>query len=175
MRKKDLGLLTALLVLMVLLVTACTPKDAAQTPAAPGSKPTDAGTGNAQAGAGNASAGADPQKLLVPRWFLTGLTLDGQGLTLEGKQPTLQFKPDGTANGEGGCNQFGTVYQASADGKLQFGQITATMMACDQGMQQESAYLKALAQVQQFKMDGMKLTLLSADGKTALNFSLPPK
>lgn len=170
MRKKDLGLLTALLVLMVLLVTACTPKDAAQTPAAPGGTPTEAG-----AGAGNASAGADPQKLLVPRWFLTGLTLDGQGLTLEGKQPTLQFKPDGTANGEGGCNQFGTVYQASADGKLQFGQITATMMACDQGMQQESAYLKALAQVQQFKMDGMKLTLLSADGKTALNFSLPPK
>lgn len=119
---------------------------------------------------------ADPQKLMIPRWFLSELTLDGQKVEIPvgQQQITLRFEEGGKANGNGGCNSFGTDYKAGKDGKLSFGQITSTLMACD-NMLQESAYLEALARVQQFKVEEGKLTLSSADGKTAMVFTMPPK
>jgi heat shock protein HslJ len=119
---------------------------------------------------------ADPQKLLIPRWFLSELTLNGQKVDIPAGQQniTLQFEDGGKANGNSGCNDFGTDYKAGKDGKLSFGQITSTLMACD-NMQQESAYLDALSKVQQFKVEGGKLTLSSADGQTAMVFTMPPK
>ncbi len=118
----------------------------------------------------------EPQKLLIPRWFLSELTLDGQKVEVPvgQQQITLRFEEGGKANGNGGCNSFGTNYKAGKDGKLSFGQITSTLMACD-NMLQESAYLEALARVQQFKVEEGKLTLSSADGKTSMVFTMPPK
>jgi heat shock protein HslJ len=119
---------------------------------------------------------ADPQKLLIPRWFLSELTVNGQKVDIPAGQQkiTLQFEDNGKANGTGGCNTFGSDYKASKDGKLSFGQMMSTLMACDD-MQQEGAYFDALAKVQQFQVDGGILTLSSTDGKNLLVFSMPPK
>lgn len=117
----------------------------------------------------------DPQTLMIPRWFLTSLTLQGKNISLPETHLTLQFEEGGKANGQGGCNNFGTTYQVSKDGKLSFGQTVSTMMACDKGMDAEGAYFQALSEIQQFRRDGGKLILSSADGKTSLVFSMPPK
>jgi heat shock protein HslJ len=120
----------------------------------------------------------DPQKLLIPRWFLRSLTLNGQAVELPADQQalTLQFADGNTVSGSGGCNSFGGSYQAGADGKLSFGgPLISSQMACLQGMQLESAYFNALAKVQQFQLDGGRLTLASADGQTSLVFAMPPR
>jgi putative lipoprotein len=132
---------------------------------------------NAGPKAPSASPETDPQKLMIPRWFLSALTLDGQVIDIPAGQQkmTLQFETETKANGTGGCNSFGADYQASKDGKLSFGPIMSTMMACENGMQLETAYLQALAKVQQFKVVQTKLTLSSNDGKTTLVLSMPPK
>lgn len=119
---------------------------------------------------------ADPQTLLIPRWFLSELTLDGRKVEIPAgqQQITLQFEEGGKANGNGGCNSFGTDYKAGKNGRLSFGAIASTMMACD-NMQQESAYLEALSRAQHYKVAEGKLTLFSADGKTVLVFTMPTK
>jgi heat shock protein HslJ len=119
----------------------------------------------------------DPQKLLIPRWFLSALTLDGQTIEIPAGQQTMtiQFEEGDKANGTGGCNSFGADYQAGKDGRMSFGPIMSTMMACADGMQQETAYFQALAKVQQFRVEGVKLTLSSQDGKTSLVYRMPPK
>ncbi len=132
-------------------------------------------TGCAQAVQGSDST--NPQQLLIPNWFLSELTIDGQKVDIPAGQQkiTIQFTQDGQANGSGGCNSFGASYQASKDGKMKIDQIISTMMACQQGMQQEQDYFKALAKVQQFQVADGKLTMSSTDGKTVLVFIMPPK
>ncbi len=133
--------------------------------------------GAAQKPSAQSNASTDPQRLMIPRWFLNSLTLDGQTIEIPADQQsiTLQFAQDGNANGKGGCNEFGASYTASPDGKLSFGPVMATKMACDSLMVQENAYFNALAKVAQFKTEGGKLTLTSADGKTSLVYRMPPK
>jgi heat shock protein HslJ len=123
-----------------------------------------------------AAGGADPQKLLIPRWFLSALTLDGQVVSVPAgqQQATIQFEPDGKANGNGGCNSFGANYTAGKDGKLTITDMMSTMMACD-NMDLETPYFQALSKVQKFNVADGKLTLTSSDGKTTVVFSMPPK
>lgn len=128
-----------------------------------------------QASSGGTGAQAEPFMLMIPRWFLSSLTLDGQAVTLPEKQMSLQFDDNGKAGGEAACNSFGTTYHAESGGSLYFDQITSTMMACDAGMDQEASYLRALSRVKRFSFDGGNLVLSSEDGKTTLVFRKPPK
>lgn len=120
-------------------------------------------------------ASTDPQRLMIPRWFLTSLTLDGQSIEVPEGALSLQFKEGGEANGSGGCNDFFSQYQTGADGAMQFGPIGATKMFCDTKMEAETAYFEALSRVSRFKTEDWKLFLTSDDGKTALVFGMPPK
>ena len=117
----------------------------------------------------------DPQTLMIPRWFLSELTYNGAQIALGDAQITLQFTEDGQVNGNAGCNDFFASYETDSTGKLSFSQAGATRMFCENAMQQEDAYLNALAQVSQFKTEQGKLFLFSADGQTSLIFSMPPK
>jgi heat shock protein HslJ len=117
----------------------------------------------------------DPQTLMIPRWFLNTLVVDGKEVELGDKLLNLQFEEGSKANGEGGCNSFFADYQVSSDGKLSFGPIGSTKMACEPGMDLETAYFDALSRVQQFRTEQGKLTLSSTDGKTTLIYNMPPK
>jgi len=118
----------------------------------------------------------DPQKLMIPRWFLSSLTVNGQAVELGEAQLTLQFEEGGAMNGQGGCNSFSGKYEANLNGEMHFGDIAATLMACD-NMQIETAYFQGLNSVERFQTENIdgKLILSSTDGKTNLVFVKPPK
>lgn len=81
--------------------------------------------------------------------------------------PTLQREPylileaaDGRANGFGGCNAFTGSYQLdAAASRISFGQIASTMMACASGMAVEQAFHAVLRRVDNYSLDGDRLTL----------------
>lgn len=117
----------------------------------------------------------DPQTLMIPRWFLQSMTVNGVEVALPDKHLTLQFEPDKNANGESACNGFFTTWEADYDGSLKFGDIGATKMFCDGMMETETAYFDALSQVTEFSRPEGELILSSADGQTKLVFVMPPK
>lgn len=90
---------------------------------------------------------------------------------VENTLPTLSFGADGRASGDGSCNHFGGTYEAK-DGKLTFGALSSTMMAClEPGvMEQETAYLNALTRVVRYHISGNRLTLFDADGLVIAEF-----
>jgi heat shock protein HslJ len=120
---------------------------------------------------------ADPQMLMIPRWFLVSLELDGEALDVPAGQQelTLQFESPARANGTGGCNTFGADFQADYDGSLSFGPVVSTRMFCEGKMDLENAYFQALSQVEQFRVAEGRLTLASGDGQVGLVFAMPPK
>lgn len=94
-------------------------------------------------------------------WVLT--SLDGTtevGGAIGGNDITLQFGEDGRAGGSGGCNQYGAGYTVSGN-TVTFEQAVSTLMYCEpeQVMQNEAAYLQALALVGEWQIQGSTLTL----------------
>lgn len=113
------------------------------------------------------SANELPQKELT----LTAMTLDGEEVELEDDVvTTLQFSPDGRYSGSGGCNGYNGAYTLTGN-DLALGPAAATRMACRTGMEQETKFFGALAQISAFETTAEGLRLSSADGKTTLSFS----
>ncbi|MCC7573950.1 MAG: META domain-containing protein [Candidatus Methanofastidiosum sp.] len=84
---------------------------------------------------------------------------------------TLEFN-DGRISGSSGCNSFFAKY--TVEGKsMSFGLIGATKMYCSNPsvMEQEQTYFMRLESVKSYKIEGNKLTLIDANGKTVLIFS----
>ena len=76
---------------------------------------------------------------------------------------TLAFDDEAGATGSGGCNSYGGAYEVDgSNGKLQFSEITSTLMACaDEGVTNaESAYFQALNSVGEYALGNGQLTLL---------------
>ncbi len=72
---------------------------------------------------------------------------------------------EGKASGNAGVNTFTGSYEAPEDGTLTFGPLATTMMAGpDAAMQQEQAFLKALADTKTFTTEDGALVLMDADG-----------
>lgn len=63
---------------------------------------------------------------------------------------TANFTPDGQLSGFGGCNTFSGPVQAATDGTMTIGPLATTLMACADGMDQETAYLSALQNARSF-------------------------
>ena len=55
-------------------------------------------------------------------------------------------------------------------GRLTFGQMAGTMMACPQGMEQEKAFHDALAQTARWRIVGERLELFDDAGNLAAQF-----
>jgi heat shock protein HslJ len=99
-------------------------------------------------------------------WVLSAIT--DQSL-VPGSSITALFTSDGKVGGSAGCNQYSGAYKTSGDNLQISSPLASTMMACAQElMDQESAYLKALGEVQTFKVAGDTLTLRDANQKSAL-------
>jgi heat shock protein HslJ len=63
---------------------------------------------------------------------------------------TANFTPDGQLSGYGGCNSFSGSAQVATDGTMTIGPLATTLMACAEGMDQETAYLSALQNARSF-------------------------
>jgi len=106
-------------------------------------------------------------------WRLTSLTVDGTPVDLTTAKPiTLEIGDDTNVGGSSGCNAFFGNLEFKSDGTLVPGVFGGTEMACDTGMEVESAYLKALSQVDTYKYSDSELTLSGNNGQTVLVFQL---
>ena len=83
---------------------------------------------------------------------------------------TANFSTDGQLSGSSGCNSYFTDYITQQD-QITITQPGSTMMACPIGMEEEAAYLAALAQAQQYSITGRDLSITYADGSGVLNYS----
>ncbi|MCL7454720.1 MAG: META domain-containing protein, partial [Anaerolineae bacterium] len=143
---------------ILLLLAACGPLP---SPTVPGATETDAPP----------PSGADP--LAGTEWILTSLH---GGALLEGSHIVLKFQED-IVVGFAGCNAYGGgsgSYTASRDGTLEIPAPAQTSMACVEPegvMEQEEAYVEALAGAASYRMADNRLQLQDAAGETALVFA----
>jgi len=115
---------------------------------------------------------AEPQaadssvQLLGTTWKLT--ELNGQVIVVqnEKRRPNLVLQVEGKAGGHSGCNRFFGGYELDSL-KLRFSQLASTRMACPDGMELETAFLKALGSTTGFKLSGSTLELFSGEALQA--------
>lgn len=114
------------------------------------------------------SAGTEEVTIFDRDWVAE--EIDGAAAHDKAK-PTLQIGKDGKVSGHGGCNGF--FGSAKVDGgKVTFGQIGSTQMACEQAvMDQEHKFHQALERAATFKIEQGKLVLTDKDGKDILRFA----
>jgi heat shock protein HslJ len=113
--------------------------------------------------------GAEVPSLAGTSWKLVKI---GDQPVVADTAPTLSFDENGQAGGNASCNQFGGSYEAK-DGKLTFGPLVSTLMACATpgAMEQEAAYMAALAKVAGYTVTGDQLTLIDANGTLVAEFT----
>ncbi|MBP7212749.1 MAG: META domain-containing protein [Anaerolineaceae bacterium] len=105
-------------------------------------------------------------------WNLTMLN-DGQSLVslVNNTEINAEFK-DGSVAGSSGCNSYNGPFQQ--DGlNLTFGNLASTLMLCQEEgvMEQETAYLQAIAKVTHYLIEGKQLTLYDADNLVLATFN----
>jgi len=71
--------------------------------------------------------------------------------------------------GSGGCNRFQGSYTLEGE-SLAFAQVASTMMACVDGMEQETAFFRTLESVRAWKIRGDGLELLDGSGRVVARF-----
>lgn len=100
-------------------------------------------------------------------WVLTGLLReDAFASPLAGATVTATFSADGRLHGRAGCNAYTTRFAVDR-GTLAVEPPASTRMTCAEPagvMEQETAFLDALARVASFQLGGGLLELLDADG-----------
>ena len=119
-------------------------------------------------------AGPGPAPLENTWWKLTQVG-DTPVVTAEGQEePHLILDPkEMRASGSGGCNRMTGRYELNG-GRLTFGPMAGTLMACQNGMETEKAFHEAIARVQLWKIEGQRLNLLDAAGAVVARFEAKP-
>jgi heat shock protein HslJ len=108
-------------------------------------------------------------------WHATGINNGRQAVQgiVNGTTVTLSFGAAGDASGSAGCNHYSGRYEASGAG-FSIGAIAVTSMNCaapEGVMEQEQAYLKALATAKAVRFEGDRLELRTEDGALAASFT----
>lgn len=120
---------------------------------------------------GDEDAPASPNADLTNTyWKLT--EVNGQPASRGAGQEELHVVFTSAGNrvsGFSGCNRFSGTYEEK-NGRLDFGPMAATMMACGEGMDQEQAFLKALEIVQGYIINGDNLSFYNAQEQLILRF-----
>ena len=112
--------------------------------------------------------------LLGTSWRATGINNGRQAVesVVTGTSVTLSFGADGDASGSGGCNRYSGHFE-TAGSRISIGQIAVTAMACAEPpgvMEQEQAFLKALATATSVRFEGDRLELRTQGGALAVSF-----
>jgi heat shock protein HslJ len=111
---------------------------------------------------------ADSASLEGTQWSL--VTLAGKP-PLAGTEPSAEFTAD-EMSGSAGCNHYFGTYEVSGS-DFAIGTVASTEMWCmdpEGVMDQEQAFLAALASVASYRLDGERLELLDAKGSVILAF-----
>ena len=86
--------------------------------------------------------------------------LRGRPVPALDREPHLILRDSGSVTGFGGCNGFSGSYKLdAAASRISFGQIASTMMACAGGMEVEQTFHEVLRSVDNYSLDGDRLTL----------------
>jgi heat shock protein HslJ len=115
-----------------------------------------------------------PAPLVGTTWKLVSVHDGASALVsaLSGTEITALFGDDGTVSGSAGCNNYTASYQTDQEA-LTFGPAATTRKACaapEGVMEQESAYLAALASTATYRIEGDGLELLDAEGTRMATF-----
>ena len=115
------------------------------------------------------------QTLQQNQWQLVSyLTPQGMQIALPEHLATMLFSGR-KISGSTGCNQYFVAYQLAEKNGLQFSRGGATLMACQGDIaQQEQLYLKNLAEIRFYQIQGEQLHLLNAEQQVHLIFRLMP-
>lgn len=100
------------------------------------------------------------------------IALRGKPVVMSDRQrePHLMLQPEQhRVTGSGGCNRLSGGYTLAGD-RLTFGRAAGTLMACADGMDQERAFLDALAEVTRWRIEGQRLELLDSRGEVLARF-----
>lgn len=112
--------------------------------------------------------GVVKKALLEKKWFCKQLFQRD----VAGDNPlTIQFMPDGTVIGSGGCNEFKGTYTLTDD-SLTFGPLTTTKKSCGPAAdEQEFTYFSFLARINKFKVEEDQLELFADSEVEPMLFS----
>ncbi|MDO7876105.1 META domain-containing protein [Hymenobacter sp. ASUV-10] len=77
------------------------------------------------------------------------------------QEPYLLLRPEGSAEGNAGCNRFRGEATAEGGDGLRFGALLTTRMACP-ALATETAFTKALEQTRHYRISGDTLRLYDA-------------
>lgn len=117
-----------------------------------------------------ASAGADAP-LRNTYWKLTHIGGAPARSAARQREAHLIFAAqEQRVSGSGGCNRITGGFELAGD-RLHLGRIVATRMACAEGMEQEQRFLKSLADVEHYRIDGDRLELLDESGVVVARFT----
>jgi heat shock protein HslJ len=115
---------------------------------------------------------ADSPSLEGTQWVL--VALEGK-LPLAGTAPSAEFSAD-QIGGSAGCNHYFGTYAVSG-GSITISDVGSTEMYCMEPegvMDQEQAFLAALASAARYRLAGARLEFLDATGRVILAFGPPP-
>jgi heat shock protein HslJ len=110
----------------------------------------------------------------VGSWQATAF-LQGDSVTsvLGGTEITASFDENGQLTGSAGCNAYNASYTLGR-GQIEIAMPTATRKTCAEPagiMEQEAAYLAALAMAAGSRVDGRVLQLLTAEGTQVASYT----
>ncbi len=93
--------------------------------------------------------------------------------TLSGTTLTANFGADGTLSGIAGCNNYFASFESDGKSTITIGPAATTRMLCSEPggvMEQEAAYLAALATAATYQITGDQLHMRTADDALAVTF-----
>ncbi len=103
-------------------------------------------------------------------WKLTELNNNSVEVAKHQREPHIILAADvPRVSGNGGCNSIMGEFEVSGNA-LTFKQMAGTMMACQHGMEQETAFLRTLSTVASYQITGDTLVLHNADHAVVARF-----
>ncbi len=120
----------------------------------------------------------EPTALEGTTWVVTMLNNGKEAVVgvIPDSELTAVFNPDGTLNGNGGCNNYFGGFAVDGD-SISIGELGMTEMACTEPeglMDQEQQYLAALQTAATYSIQANRLELRTADGALAVSFEARP-
>ena len=103
-------------------------------------------------------------------WNLVEINQKAINTSKATKTPRIQFsKKEMKATGNNGCNSFFATFD-TVEGRLSFGPVGMTRMACQEWMENEMAFLAILQASQRYSIDGYTLLIMDGSGQVVGKF-----